>query len=80
MILGLDDDHAFAGNAPVVLGKETGLHPVTLIVVLLAGGAVMGPVGVLAAVPVALVIKVLWREVFVTFYQEWAFPEEAPKV
>ena len=68
---------AFEGAVlfPIVLGKETGLHPVMLVVVLLAGGSIMGTVGVLAAVPVALIIKVLWREVGVAFYLAWAFPE-----
>ncbi|HUH22377.1 MAG TPA: AI-2E family transporter, partial [Gaiellaceae bacterium] len=44
---------------PVVLGKETGLHPVTLVIVLLAGGALMGTLGVLVAIPLALIMKVL---------------------
>jgi len=68
---------AFEGAVlfPLVLGKETGLHPVALVLVLLAGGALMGTVGVLAAVPVALVFKVLWREVGESFYLAWAFPE-----
>jgi predicted PurR-regulated permease PerM len=68
---------AFEGAVlfPIVLGKETGLHPVLLVVVLLAGGSLMGTVGVLASIPVALVIKVLWREVGVPLYLAWAFPE-----
>lgn len=60
---------------PLVLGKETGLHPVTLVVVLLAGGALMGTLGVLVAIPLSLICKVLWRELGLPFYTEWADPD-----
>ncbi|MGQ0552075.1 MAG: AI-2E family transporter [Planctomycetota bacterium] len=59
---------------PLVLGRETGLHPVTLVIVLLAGGALMGTLGVLVAIPLALVIKVLWRELGLPLYRAWANP------
>ena len=59
---------------PVVLGKETGLHPVTLVVVLLAGGALMGTLGVLVAIPLALIMKVLWLELVMPLYRAWAYP------
>lgn len=57
---------------PWLLGRETGLHPVTLVVVLLAGGYLLGTLGVLVAIPLALVVKVLWRELGLRFYREWA--------
>jgi predicted PurR-regulated permease PerM len=57
---------------PLVLGRETGLHPVTLVVVLLAGGALMGTLGVIVAIPIALICKVLWRELGLPLYREWA--------
>jgi len=57
---------------PLVLGRETGLHPVTLVVVLLAGGALMGTLGVIVAIPLALICKVLWRELGLPLYREWA--------
>lgn len=57
---------------PLLLGKETGLHPVTLVVVLLAGGALMGTLGVIVAIPLALVCKVLWLELGLPFYRAWA--------
>jgi len=59
---------------PVVLGKETGLHPVTLVIVLLAGGALMGTLGVLVAIPLALIMKVLWLELVMPLYRAWAYP------
>jgi len=57
---------------PLLLGKETGLHPVALVVVLLAGGALMGTLGVIVAIPLALVCKVLWRELGLPLYRAWA--------
>jgi predicted PurR-regulated permease PerM len=59
---------------PLVLGKETGLHPVTIVVVLLAGGALMGTLGVIVAIPLALICKVLWRELGLPLYRVWADP------
>jgi predicted PurR-regulated permease PerM len=65
---------AFEGAVlfPLLLGRETGLHPVSMVVVLLAGGALLGTLGVLVAIPLALVCKVLWRELGLPFYREWA--------
>ncbi|MDD9876291.1 MAG: AI-2E family transporter [Magnetovibrio sp.] len=46
---------------PRLVGDRVGLHPVWIIFVLLAGGALFGFTGVLMAVPVAAVIGVLVR-------------------
>jgi len=59
---------------PLVLGRETGLHPVTIVVVLLAGGAIFGMLGVLVGIPLALISKVLWRELGLPLYRDWANP------
>ncbi|WP_031515609.1 AI-2E family transporter [Desulfofalx alkaliphila] len=45
--------------APKVLGHSVGLHPLTIILVLLAGLEFYGVVGMLLAVPVAAIIRVL---------------------
>lgn len=65
---------AFEGAVlyPFVLGRETGLHPVVLVLVLLAGGSLLGTLGVLVALPVALVVKVLWLELLAEPYAAWA--------
>jgi len=42
--------------APVILGKSTGLNPVTVIIALLIGAKLAGILGILLAVPVAVVI------------------------
>jgi predicted PurR-regulated permease PerM len=72
---------AFEGAVlfPLVLGRETGLHGVTIVVILLAGGALFGTLGVLIGIPLALISKVLWRELGVPFYREWANPPPPPE-
>ena len=44
---------------PYLVGKRIGLHPVAVIFAILAGGALFGFFGVLVALPVSAVIKVL---------------------
>ena len=47
---------------PLVVGESTGLHPLIVMISLLIGGIVMGPVGMLFAVPTAGVVKVIFQE------------------
>lgn len=47
------ENHIFA---PLILGKTLGLNPVTVILALLIGGKIAGILGILLAVPVAVVI------------------------
>ena len=42
--------------SPLILGKSTGMHPVSVIIALLIGGGLAGILGVLLAVPVAVVL------------------------
>ena len=44
---------------PKLVGEQVGLHPVWVIFALLAGGAVLGLLGLLLALPVAAVVSVL---------------------
>lgn len=44
---------------PKVLGDRTGLHPLAVIAAVLTGGYLVGPWGLLLAVPVAAVLRVL---------------------
>ncbi len=48
--------------APRILAKGVGLHPVIIILVLFIGGALFGLFGLLLAVPVASIIKILAQE------------------
>ena len=45
--------------APKMVGDSVGLHPLWIIFALMAGGSLLGIVGMLVAVPVAAVIGVL---------------------
>ncbi|HVY62153.1 MAG TPA: AI-2E family transporter, partial [Planctomycetota bacterium] len=47
---------------PVLLGREVGLHPVTLLVSLFMFGDLFGFFGVLLAVPLAAIAKILAQE------------------
>lgn len=47
---------------PVILGKEVELHPVVLLIAIFTGAELLGLFGILIAVPVASVIKILSRE------------------
>ena len=42
--------------APLILGKTIGLHPVTVVIALLIGGKLAGILGILLAVPVAVIV------------------------
>ncbi len=61
---------------PKVLGKETQLHPVTIFVSFLVGGSLFGLFGVLLAVPLASIAKILGREFIMP--QIRALAREAP--
>ena len=54
--------------APAVLSHNVDLHPLTVALVLVIGGELMGTLGLLIAVPVAASIKVIGQE-FYTNYQ-----------
>jgi predicted PurR-regulated permease PerM len=49
---------------PKVMGKQIDLHPVILIISLLIGAKMFGIVGMLFAVPVAAVYRVLYKELW----------------
>ena len=49
---------------PVVMGKKINLHPVVILLALLIGGKLFGILGMLFAVPVAAVYRVLYDELW----------------
>ena len=52
---------------PLVVGESVGLHPMAVMIVLLIGGTLIGPLGMLFAIPAAGVLKVLLSEIiFIT--------------
>lgn len=48
---------------PFIMGKQTGAHPLTIVVSLLIGGNLLGIFGMLLAVPTAMVVKIVGEEV-----------------
>lgn len=52
---------------PMLVGESVGLHPMMVMIALLIGGTLIGPMGMLFAVPAAGIIKVVGQEIsFVT--------------
>ncbi|MFH1853323.1 MAG: AI-2E family transporter [Candidatus Neomarinimicrobiota bacterium] len=47
---------------PKLVGESVGLHPLMVMIALLIGGTVLGPLGMLLAVPAAGIIKVVAQE------------------
>jgi predicted PurR-regulated permease PerM len=47
---------------PFLLGKETGLHPVTVIISLFVGGELFGLFGVILSIPLTCIAKILAQE------------------
>jgi predicted PurR-regulated permease PerM len=53
--------------SPRIMGRETGLHPVVVMVAILIGGTLFGLLGIIVAVPVAAVLQVVLRR----WHQAW---------
>ncbi|MFC1474609.1 AI-2E family transporter [bacterium] len=51
--------------APRIIGKDVDMHPATILLVLMAGGQVGGIAGMIAAIPAAVIIKVLFDHFYV---------------
>jgi predicted PurR-regulated permease PerM len=64
-----------AAAFPVVIGRETGLHPLALILALFAFGNLFGLFGVLLAIPIACVVKILFVEFVLPELRELAQEE-----
>ncbi|HFB67090.1 MAG TPA: AI-2E family transporter [Aeromonadales bacterium] len=61
---------------PLLVGDKIGLHPVTVIFAVLAGGQLFGFVGILIALPLAAVIAVIMRH-FHRRYRQSEFYDDA---
>ena len=60
------------GSQPLLLSRNVELHPLVILLVLLAAGEAFGLLGLLLAVPTAAVLKVLVQE-FVTTFRSYRF-------
>lgn len=56
---------------PLIAGKATNLDPVTILVVVLAGGSVGGVYGMILAIPVAACAKILITDVLLPRIKQW---------
>ncbi|MFO0829700.1 MAG: AI-2E family transporter [Phycisphaerales bacterium] len=57
---------------PVIAGKVTDLDPVTIVVVILAGGSVAGVYGMILAIPAAACGKIVLKEVILPRVRAWS--------
>ncbi len=57
---------------PWIQGQTSNLSAVTVIVVVLVGGAVAGFLGLLLAIPIASSIKILFEELVLPRWEAWA--------
>jgi len=62
---------------PLIIGKYAGLHPLTLIMSIFLFGAMLGFFGVLLAVPLACIVKILGKEFLLPVLQRYS-EEETP--
>ncbi|MHC4829720.1 MAG: AI-2E family transporter [Planctomycetota bacterium] len=63
---------------PLILGREVGLHPVTIVLAFLAFGELFGVFGVLLAIPLAAIIQILVQEFVLPELRELAAEKEEP--
>jgi predicted PurR-regulated permease PerM len=63
---------------PLLVGERIGLHPVTVIFSVLAGGQLFGFFGILLALPVAAVLAVIMRHIHSTYKQSHIYGIDEP--
>lgn len=63
---------------PVILGREVGLSPLSLILALFVFGKLLGFFGVLLAVPIACIVKILFTELVLPEIRALAEEEPGP--
>lgn len=57
---------------PIIQGKATNLDVVSIVVAVIAGGALAGLYGMLLAIPVAACLRILWVEVALPIIRDWS--------
>ncbi|MCP3902164.1 MAG: AI-2E family transporter [Planctomycetes bacterium] len=62
---------------PMIAGKATNLDPVTILVVVLAGGSVLGVYGMLLAIPLAACGKILITDMLLPYVRAWTRGERS---
>ncbi|MCS7192405.1 MAG: AI-2E family transporter [Armatimonadetes bacterium] len=65
---------------PRVVGKQVGLHPLTVLFAVMAGGTMMGVLGMLLAVPIAGAVKLVLETLLPKHFAPVAEAENAVKI
>ena len=52
---------------PYIFGKSVDIHPILIILLIIAGGQLFGLIGMLLAIPVATVVKTMIKEIVFAF-------------
>lgn len=63
---------------PKIVGKQMGISPLTIILALLAGGELLGFLGILLALPIMAMVKVLGGYLAEQYFESSYYKEEAP--
>jgi predicted PurR-regulated permease PerM len=63
---------------PKIVGKQMGISPLTIILTLLAGGELLGFLGILLALPIMAMAKVLGGYLTERYFESSYYKEEAP--
>lgn len=64
---------------PILVGDRIGLHPVTVIFAVLAGGQLFGFLGILLALPAAAALNVLVRHLRERYHRSALYTRQAPE-
>ncbi|EIW13515.1 transport protein [Lactiplantibacillus pentosus KCA1] len=64
--------------SPLVLGSSLDIHPITILVVLLAAGKIFGLMGVIFGIPGYAILKVLWTHLFAWYRHASGLYEPEP--
>lgn len=63
---------------PRIVGKQMGISPLTIILALLAGGELLGFLGILLALPIMAMVKVLGGYLTERYFESSFYREDAP--
>jgi len=61
---------------PKIVGKQMGISPLTIILALLAGSELLGFLGILLALPIMAMVKVLWGYITERYLESSYYKEE----
>lgn len=69
---------------PRIVGESVGLRPIEVLLTMMAAATLFGFLGILLAVPLGAVLKILWARAVKVYlasnYYQWVPPKEEPKL